>query len=207
MALLIITLVALLGIALVASAESASQMVESKESDSYEKAVFAGGCFWCMEAAFEEMEGVVEVISGYTGGEKENPTYEEVSSGQTGHLEAVEVYYDSSKISYRKLVESFWRQIDPTDDVGQFVDKGKQYLTAIFYRNEEEKKIAEELKKALEESGRFDKPIATQILPVQKFYRAEEEHQDYYKKKVLQYNLYKKGSGRDEKLGKIWRVK
>jgi len=125
-----------------------------------EKATFAGGCFWCMEPPFEALQGVSEVISGYTGGHKENPTYEEVSSGKTGHMEAVQVTYDPSKISYKELLDVFWRQIDPTDASGQFADKGSQYKTAIFYHSEEQRRLAEESRRKLEESGKFEKPIA-----------------------------------------------
>ncbi|HMV43472.1 MAG TPA: peptide-methionine (S)-S-oxide reductase MsrA [Leptospiraceae bacterium] len=169
-----------------------------------EVAVFAGGCFWCMESPFEKINGVKEVISGYTGGKKENPTYEEVSSGLTGHLEAVQVYYDPKKISYIQLLEIFWRQIDPTDPDGQFVDRGKQYRTAIFYKTNEEKTQAERSKKNLDKSGKFSSPIVTEILPLIKFYPAEEYHQDFYKKNPVRYNYYRYGSGRDQFLEKIW---
>lgn len=179
-----------------------NEITMAKDSDIiYKEAIFAGGCFWCNEAAFEEIEGVKESISGYTGGDEPNPTYEEVLSGTTGHHEAVKIIYDPAVISYKELVERFWRQIDPTDTEGQFVDKGSQYTTAIFYANEEEKKIAEESKSGIAE--KFEKPIATKILPLKPFYEAEEYHQDYYKKRVSSYNAYKKGSGRD-KLEEIW---
>lgn len=174
------------------------------QNKSMKKAIFAGGCFWCIEAAFEELDGVIEAISGYIGGDKENPTYEEVSSGTTGHYEAVQVIYDPSKISYEELLDYFWKHMDPTDVKGQFVDKGSQYRTAIFYLNETQKKLAEESKERLEKSGKFDKPIATKILPASEFYKAEEYHQDYYKKKPIQYQRYKRGSGREEKLKAIW---
>ncbi len=174
------------------------------QNKSTKKAIFAGGCFWCIEAAFEELDGVIEAVSGYIGGDKENPTYEEVSSGTTGHYEAVLVIYDPSKISYEELLDYFWKQIDPTDEKGQFFDKGSQYRTAIFYLNETQKKLAEESKKRLEKSGKFDKPIATKILPASEFYKAEEYHQAYYEKEPIQYQRYKKGSGREEKLKAIW---
>ena len=164
----------------------------------YEEATFAGGCFWCIEAAFDKTDGVKEAISGYTGGHKENPTYEEVSTGKTGHLEAVRVIYDSSKISYEKLLDIFWQQIDPTDNTGQFVDKGSQYRTVIFYHNDEQKRIAEESKRMLENSGRFDRPIVTEIRPAAPFYRAEEYHQDYYEKNASRYEFYRSRSGRDQ---------
>ncbi len=168
------------------------------------KATFAGGCFWCMEHPFEKLEGVVEVISGYTGGYKENPTYEEVSSGSTGHLEAVRVIYDPSKITYSDLLNVFWKQIDPTDANGQFVDRGTQYRTAIFYHDEEQKRLAEKSKEEHERSGKFGKPIVTEIIKASEFYSAEDYHQDYYKKSPLNYNLYRSRSGRDQYLETIW---
>jgi len=170
----------------------------------YEKAIFAGGCFWCMEPPFEKLDGVKEVISGYTGGNKENPTYEEVSSGVTGHLESVEVIYDPAKVTYEQLLDVFWMQIDPTDAGGQFVDRGGQYRSAIFYLNEEQKALAEKSKEALAASGRFDKPLVTEILPASTFYRAEDYHQDYYKKNPIRYKFYRFGSGRDQFLKKAW---
>jgi peptide methionine sulfoxide reductase msrA/msrB len=169
-----------------------------------ETAFFAGGCFWCMESPFEKIPGVKEVISGYTGGQKENPTYEEVSSGTTGHLEAVQVVYNPLKISYAQLLEIFWRQIDPTDPDGQFVDRGKQYRSAIFYKSKEEKALAEKSKLELEKSKRFSAPIVTEIISATKFYPAEDYHQDYYKKNPLRYRYYRNGSGRDQFLKKIW---
>jgi len=167
-------------------------------------ATFAGGCFWCVEADFEKVDGVVKAVSGYTGGHKDNPSYKEVSSGNTGHLEAVQVYYDPSKITYQELVDFFWRHINPTDSGGQFVDRGGQYRNAIFYHDEEQKRVAEESKEALDESGRFDKPIVTEILPFNKFYEAEEYHQDYYKKHWLKYKYYRNASGRDQFLKRVW---
>jgi peptide methionine sulfoxide reductase msrA/msrB len=169
-----------------------------------EKATFAGGCFWCMEPPFENLEGVKEVIVGYTGGHKKNSTYQEVSSGKTGHFEAVQITYDPSKISYEKLLDVFWRQIDPTDSLGQFADKGPQYRTAIFYHSREQKKLAEKSKQELQESGKFEKPIVTKILKASKFYKAESYHQNYYKSCPLKYENYKIGSGRKEYLEKIW---
>ncbi len=169
------------------------------------KAIFAGGCFWCMEPPFENEEGVIDVVSGYTGGKTENPTYEEVGSGKTGHYEAVEVLYDPEKISYEQLLAVFWRQIDPTDDGGQFGDRGTQYFTAIFYLDQEQKRLAEISKKELDQTSIFDKPIRTAILPAASFYQAEEYHQDYYKKNVLQYSMYKVGSGRAGFLENTWK--
>jgi peptide methionine sulfoxide reductase msrA/msrB len=169
-----------------------------------EKATFAGGCFWCMEPPFEKLDGVKEVVSGYTGGHKVNPTYGEVSSQGTGHLESVEITYDPSKVSYEKLLDVFWHQINPTDDGGQFVDRGSSYKSAVFYHNEEQKRLAEESKKRLEQSGRFDKPIVTEIRPAGPFYRAEKYHQDYYKKNPIRYKFYRWNSGRDQYLEKVW---
>lgn len=169
-----------------------------------EEAIFAGGCFWCMEYPFERLEGVKEVIPGYTGGETRNPTYEQVSSGATGHLEAVKVIFDPTKVSYARLLEVFWRQIDPTDGGGQFVDRGPQYRPAIFYLNEEQKSLAERSREELGRSGRFSKPIATEILPAREFYPAEDYHQDYYKRNPIRYKFYRLNSGRDQYREKVW---
>ncbi len=168
------------------------------------KATFAGGCFWCSEADFEKSPGVVKVISGYTGGHKEDPTYGEVSSGATGHAEAVQVYYDPSKISYEELLETFWKHIDPTDSGGQFADRGPQYRSVIFYHDEEQRRLAEKSKEELSKSGRFNKPIVTEIIKFTKFYEAEEYHQDYHKKHSLKYSFYRHGSGRDQFTTKVW---
>jgi peptide methionine sulfoxide reductase msrA/msrB len=176
----------------------------TKESENLRKATFAGGCFWCTEADFEKLPGVVKVVSGYTGGQKEKPTYEEVSSGNSGHVEAVEVYYDPSRISYEELLDAFWKHIDPTDGGGQFVDRGAQYRSAIFYHDEEQKRLAEKSKEALGKSGKFKKPIATEVLPFTKFYEAEAYHQDYYKNHSFRYGIYRHGSGRDQFLEKAW---
>jgi len=172
-----------------------------------EKATFAGGCFWCMVPPFEKLDGVKEVISGYTGGYKDNPTYEEVSSGKTGHVEAIEVTFDPSKVSYEKLLEVFWRQVDPTDAGGQFVDRGSQYRSVIFFHTPEQKAVAEKSKEALARSGRFSKAIVTEILPAGKFYKAEEYHQDYWKKNPVRYKFYRYNSGRDQFLKKVWEDK
>jgi len=169
-----------------------------------EIATFAGGCFWCMESAFQETAGVYEVISGYTGGTKDNPTYEEVSSGKTGHLESIQVYYDPSKLNYNDILDIFWHQINPTDDGGQFVDRGTQYSTAIFYNDEKQKELAEISLQKLENSGRYDKPIVTPILPLKKFFPAEEYHQDYFEKNPLKYKTYRHFSGRDQYIEKTW---
>lgn len=176
----------------------------SAEGARLEKATFAGGCFWCMEPPFEKLDGVKEVISGYTGGHKPNPTYEEVSAGSTGHLEAVQVIYDPSKVSYEKLLDVFWRQIDPTDSGGQFVDRGSSYKTAIFYHNEEQRQLAERSKERLEKSGRYSRPVVTEIKSAGPFYKAEDYHQDYYKKNPTRYKFYRYNSGRDKDLEKVW---
>jgi peptide methionine sulfoxide reductase msrA/msrB len=182
--------------------EGKSKMAEKVPN--IQAATFAGGCFWCVEANFEKVPGVVKVVSGYAGGQKENPTYEEVSSGKTGHVEAVQVYYDSSRITYEELLEFFWRLIDPTDAGGQFVDRGPQYRTVIFYHNEEQKKLAGKSKEALSRSGKFTKPIVTEIVKFTRFYEAEDYHQDYSKKNPLRYKYYRYGSGRDQFLQKVW---
>ncbi len=170
-----------------------------------EKATFAGGCFWCMQDAFEKVEGVLDVVTGYTGGNKDNPAYEEVSSGRTGHYEAVQITFDPSRVSYDDLIDVFFRQIDPTDKEGQFADKGLQYRSAIFYHNQEQKVLAEKSKEELGKSGRFDKPIVTQIIPFTRFFRAEQHHQAYSKKNPVQYKLYKQGSGREKFIGEKWK--
>ncbi|TDT51071.1 peptide-methionine (S)-S-oxide reductase [Fonticella tunisiensis] len=176
----------------------------SNENKKYETAIFAGGCFWCMVSPFDVLDGIVEVKSGYTGGHKENPTYKEVKSQTTGHYEAIRIIYDPSIISYEKLLDVYWRQIDPMDDGGQFHDRGDSYRTAIFYTTEEQRIKAEESKKALEESGRFPEPIVTKILPASTFYLAEEYHQDFYKKSPVEYKADRKISGRDEFIQKYW---
>jgi len=179
-----------------------NQMV--KEDTTTRVATLAGGCFWCVEADLEKLPGIVKVISGYTGGHKENPAYEEVSSGSTGHVEAVQVFYDPSKITYEQILDAFWRHIDPTDSGGQFVDRGPQYRSAIFYHDEEQKRLAEKSKEALGKSGRFGKPVMTEIIRFTKFYDAEGYHQDYYKNHSFKYAYYRHGSGRDRFLEKVW---
>ncbi|RKO62296.1 methionine-S-sulfoxide reductase [Caldibacillus debilis GB1] len=169
-----------------------------------EKATFAGGCFWCMVKPFDRWEGVHKVVSGYTGGHVKNPTYEQVKSGTTGHYEAVQITFDPEIIPYEKLLEIYWQQIDPTDDGGQFHDRGPSYRTAIFYHNEEQKIKAEQSKEALEKSGRFQKPIVTKILPAQEFYEAEDYHQDFYKKNPEAYKKDRELSGRDAFIEKYW---
>jgi len=170
----------------------------------HELATFAGGCFWCMVAPFAGHPGVIKVVSGYTGGRTENPTYEAVCRGDTGHCEAVQITYDPAIVSYETLLELFWRQIDPTDPGGQFIDRGLSYRTAIFYHNARQKALAEASLRALEASGRFAAPLATQILPASPFWPAEEYHQDYYRKNPAHYEVYRKGSGRDAFIRKHW---
>ncbi|MFH1982643.1 MAG: peptide-methionine (R)-S-oxide reductase MsrB [Pseudomonadota bacterium] len=174
------------------------------ESMNTQSAVFAGGCFWCTESDFEKVAGVLEVISGYTGGQLKNPTYEQVSAGGTGHIESIKVVYDPEKITYDELLDVFWRHVDPTDSGGQFVDRGSQYRSAIFYATAEEKHLAEVSRDRLAETMRFGKPIVTDILPLGTFYPAEEYHQDYYKKSALRYKYYRYNSGRDQFLEKSW---
>ena len=169
-----------------------------------ETATFGGGCFWCMEPAFQELGGVEETVVGYSGGEKKHASYYQVVSGKTEHRESVQVDYDPDKISYKELLDVFWRQIDPTDGGGQFADRGHQYSTAIFYHNEEQRVAAEESKEELELSGKFDDAIATEILPFVSFYPAEEEHQNFAEKKREYYKKYKEGSGRAPFLRENW---
>lgn len=169
-----------------------------------EIAVFGGGCFWCMEPPFEELDGVLEVTAGYTGGSRDTAEYRQVSSGRTDHYEAVRVVYDPEKVSYVRLLEVFWRQIDPTDGGGQFADRGTQYKTAIFYQNQGQRELAEKSRADLAASGLFDRPIATRILPAAPFYEAEESHQDYYRKNYSHYAAYKEGSGRKAFLERMW---
>lgn len=170
-----------------------------------ELATFAGGCFWCMVEPFDERPGIENIVSGYTGGHVENPTYEQVSSDTTGHVEAVQITFNPDIIPYEELVKTFWQQIDPTDAGGQFNDRGESYQTAIFYHNDNQKQVAEQAKKNLEESGKFSKLIVTPILPAKTFYNAEDEHQDYYKKQSFHYRLYKKGSGREDFIKENWK--
>jgi methionine-S-sulfoxide reductase len=167
-------------------------------------ATFAGGCFWCMEPPFDKLDGVVATVSGYTGGHKANPTYEEVVTGTTGHLEALQVLYDPAKIGYDQLLDIFWQNVNPTDPGGQFVDRGSQYRTAIFYHDTEQLHLAEASKARLASSGKFLAPIVSPILPAGPFYPAEEYHQDYYEKSPIRYKFYRYNSGRDQFLESIW---
>ena len=168
------------------------------------KAYFAGGCFWCMEEAFEKVEGVLSATSGYMGGTVANPSYEEVSAGQTGHAESVEVVYDPAKVSYQKLLDAFWHNVDPITPNAQFCDHGSQYRSAVFFQTDEEKRASDTSKQAIEQSRRFKEPIVTQIVMASQFYPAEEYHQDFYKKNPLRYKLYKYNCGRARRLEELW---
>jgi peptide-methionine (S)-S-oxide reductase len=169
-----------------------------------EKATFAGGCFWCMEHPFDELPGVVSVTSGYTGGQKKNPTYEEVSAGTTGHAEAVQIIYDPAKVSYEKLLSVFWHNIDPTVRDRQFCDVGNQYRSGIFYHNEEQQRLARQSKSQLEKVKTFREPVVTEIVQATEFYPAEEYHQHYYKKNPIRYKFYRTSCGRDRRLKELW---
>ena len=177
---------------------------ENSTDAKLQKATFAGGCFWCMQHPFDELAGVISTTVGYSGGGKKDPTYKEVSAGRTRHAESVEVVYNSSQVDYRTLLDVFWRNIDPTTIDRQFTDIGPQYRTAIFYHDEEQRRLALSSKEELEKSGRFNRRIVTEITSAAEFYKAEEYHQDYYKKHSLRYKIYRAGSGRDRYLEKIW---
>ncbi|HZS10941.1 MAG TPA: peptide-methionine (S)-S-oxide reductase MsrA [Nitrospirales bacterium] len=168
------------------------------------KATFAGGCFWCMEEALEKVNGVISVTSGYTGGHRVNPNYEEVSAGRTGHAESVEVIYDPDKVSYAALLDAFWKNIDPTTPNAQFCDHGSQYRAAIFYHNDEQQRLAEESKRRVETTKKFAEPIVTEITPASTFYAAEDYHQDFYKKNPIRYKFYKYNCGRAQRLEQLW---
>ncbi|TGK01212.1 peptide-methionine (S)-S-oxide reductase [Leptospira langatensis] len=178
----------------------------AKEANKTETAIFAGGCFWCMEGPFEKLPGVISAVSGYTGGKEKNPTYEDVGYGRTGHRESVMITYDPKKITYEALLDTYWRQIDPTDAGGQFADRGNQYRTAIYYKNESQRKLAQEYKDKIGASKKFSSPIVVEILPASEFYPAEDYHQDYYKKNPDHYHSYRKGSGREEYVNRVWGV-
>lgn len=189
---------AILGVALVATAVEPA----AKEKTATATAVFAGGCFWCMEPPYDALPGVVATTSGYTGGLKANPSYEQVSAGDTGHIEAVQIAYDPKQVSYEKLLEVFWRNVDPLDDGGQFCDRGNTYTTAVFVQNEDERKIAEQSKAAIEK--KLGKAVVTAIRPAATFYAAEDYHQDYYRKNPLRYKYYRYSCGRDQRLEQLW---
>ncbi len=187
---------------LAASVSTETSKTVMQQPATTERAIFAGGCFWCMEKPFEQLDGVISVTSGYTNGQSRNPTYKNYEAG--GHLEAVEIVYNPAKISYAQLLEVFWRQINPTDAGGQFVDRGYAYTSAVFYLSEQQRTLAETSKKSLAESKQFKMPVVTPILPARSFYAAEAYHQDYYKKNPVRYWYYRNGSGRDQFLDKVW---
>ena len=197
-----LNLVLSLGVILLLSGDTAYSASQSTGPTETAKATFAGGSFWCMEPPFDKLDGVISTISGYAGGKKKNPTYEEVSAGNTGHAEVVQVTYDPKKITYEKLLEVFWRNVDPLTPNRQFCDVGSQYRTAIFYHDETQKRLAEESKKAL--SKRFKEPIVTEIVAASEFYPAEDYHQDYYTKNPLRYKYYRYSCGRDQRLEALW---
>lgn len=186
------------------TASSAPAASAATATGEYRTAIFAGGCFWCMEPPYDELDGVVSTTSGYTDGQTPNPSYEAVSSGSTGHTEAVQVVYDPKRISYERLVEVFWRNVDPTDAVGQFCDRGSQYRTGVYFADEEQRRVAEQSKAALVEKRPFKAPIVTPIVAASTFYPAEEYHQDYYRKNPIRYKYYRNGCGRDRRLNQLW---
>lgn len=179
-------------------------VVGSARGDEVAKATFAGGCFWCMQPAFDHVDGVVSSTVGYTGGQTKNPTYEEVETGGTGHAESIQVTYDPAKVSYKHLLDVFWHNVDPLTPNAQFCDHGTQYRSAIFCHNDEQKRLAEESRQELEASGRFKQPIVTEIVPASEFYAAEDYHQKYYEKNPVRYRYYRYGCGRDERLRELW---
>ena len=178
--------------------------MEPSTAENVETAIFAGGCFWCMEPVFDRKTGVISVTPGYTGGTTRDPSYQEVSSGQSGHVEAVRIVFDPGQISFLELLHVFWRNIDPTTRNRQFCDFGSQYRSAIFYLSEEQKRVAEESRRELAESSPFDRPIVTEILPAAEFYPAEDYHQQYYKKNPARYKMYHEGCGRTSRLKQLW---
>ena len=189
---------------MIATSASGDSTKGNASEQRFEKATFAGGCFWCMEPPFDKLDGVISTTSGYTGGTEKDPTYEQVSAGKTGHLEAIEITYDPAKVSYDQLLDVFWKNVDPTQHNGQFVDVGSQYRTAIFYHTEEQRRLALESRNRLQESRKFGKPIVTEIRPALEFYSAEDYHQDYYIKNPIRYKYYRWGSGRDRFLEETW---
>ena len=198
----LISAVVIISVVAVSEARDSGNVFEDKGGSIMEKATFAGGCFWCMQPPFEKLNGVIEVVAGYTGGAGRNPTYQDYAD--KGHVEAVQITYDPSKITYAQLLDVFWRQIDPVDPTGQFCDIGPQYRSVIFYHNKEQKRLAEKTKEELGKSARYKKPIITQILKASVFYKAEDYHQGYYKKNPVEYGFYRLNCGRDRYLKKIW---
>jgi peptide-methionine (S)-S-oxide reductase len=197
---IILGFTALIGVAMTIPPQWSLAAEESQNA----RATFAGGCFWCMEEVYENVDGVISVISGYTGGQLANPTYEQVSAGGTGHVESVEVVYDPDKVTYQHLLKVFWRNIDPTTPNAQFCDHGSQYRSAIFYHDETQKRLIDESKQAVESSKSFPQPIVTEILPTSIFYPAEDYHQDFYKKNPVRYKFYKWNCGRSQRLEQLW---
>jgi len=198
------TLVGMLILGLALAAQGQSSKPATKAAPNQAKAIFAGGCFWCMEPPYDKLDGVISTTSGYIGGKVKNPTYEQVSSGTTGHTEAVQVVYDPKKVSYEKLLEVFWRNIDPTVRDQQFCDVGTQYRSGIFYLDDEQKRLAELSKVAIDNSKPFKANIVTEITRAAEFYPAEEYHQDFYKKNPVRYKFYRNGCGRDARLQQLW---
>lgn len=204
-------LIGLLAVSVSVAVYSAVQLIDLSDGGSttppagdHETAIFAGGCFWCMEPPFDALDGVLSTTSGYTGGHAPNPTYEQVSAGWTGHAESLEVRFDPAKVSYEKLLDVFWHNIDPVAKNRQFCDSGTQYRSAVFYTNDDQRRAALASKEKLEQSGMFSMPIATEIVPASTFYPAEEYHQDYYLKNPIRYKFYRYGCGRDRRLEEIW---
>jgi peptide-methionine (S)-S-oxide reductase len=183
---------------------SADEAVPATENKDASVATFAGGCFWCMEGPFDKLQGVISTTSGYTGGHTKNPTYKQTSTGRTGHTEAVQIVYDPEQVSYEKLLDVFWHNIDPTTPDQQFCDRGSQYRSGIFYHNDEQKQLAEASKSALNKNKPFSEPIVTQISKASTFYAAEDYHQDYYKKNPIRYRYYRHGCERDKRLEQLW---
>ncbi|MGA7104193.1 MAG: peptide-methionine (S)-S-oxide reductase MsrA [Candidatus Deferrimicrobiaceae bacterium] len=200
----ITTALALVTVTAVAAGNDSMTKTKEAASGKQEVATFAGGCFWCMEAPFDKLPGVISVTSGYTGGKQKNPTYQQVSSGGTGHAEAVQIVFDPSKIGYGKLLDIYWRNTDPTVTDRQFCDKGSQYRPAIFYHGDEQRLLAQKSKEELEKTKPFKEPIRTEITPAGEFYPAEEYHQHYYKKNPIRYKYYRYGCGRDRRLEELW---
>ncbi len=199
-----ILLLSLSGAACAPHSEADQAAEPAATAEGLAHAIFAGGCFWCMEQPFDELEGVVSTTSGYIGGQVKDPTYRQVSAGGSGHTEAVKIVFDPAQVSYQELLHVFWRNIDPLAVDRQFCDGGSQYRTGIYPSGEEQSRLAEESKEALARSGRFDRPIATEIEPAGKFYAAEEYHQDYYRKNSVRYKMYRTGCGRDRRLKELW---
>jgi peptide-methionine (S)-S-oxide reductase len=200
-------LIPLLGVAALALAAPltlAQQSTPTPAAGEHATATFAGGCFWCMEPPYDELDGVISTISGYTGGSKVDPTYQDVVRGGTGHFEAIQIAYDPAKVSYQELLDVFWRNVDPLDGGGQFCDRGDSYRTAVFAENPEQRRLAAASKQALEDSGRFEQPIATEVVDASTFYPAEDYHQDYYEKNPVRYKFYRWNCGRDQRLAELW---